>query len=105
MLHETLKIELKSTFQDAEGYLKAKARDTELQEKLIVICRGFFPNESKSFSDVAQLLTNLNLGTRRLAVYMRSRRELLERALSSSAELNIFDEEDDLIDFIDNITY
>ena len=83
--------------------MNVNVRDMELQEELIVICRGFFPNESKSFNDVAQLLANLNLGTWRLAVYTKSRRKLLERTPSSFAELKIFDEEDDLIDFIDNI--
>jgi hypothetical protein len=75
-------------------------RDIEAREKFIVLCRGYYHNESKDFLDVAQLFENLNLGTIPIGVYTGSRKDLLQKAPNPPKRLVIFDRKYDLLAFV-----
>ncbi|CAF5004872.1 unnamed protein product, partial [Rotaria sp. Silwood1] len=98
--HPTLEIIFKSTYKDAEEYLQQNSRDTEEREKFITICRGYFAQEKKGFTHVAQLFENLHLGTKPLAVYTRNTNDLLKRTPDPPRNVAIFDKQNLLFDFI-----
>ncbi|CAF0905168.1 unnamed protein product [Rotaria sp. Silwood1] len=98
--HPTLEIIFKSTYKDAEEYLQQNSRDTEEREKFITICRGYFVQEKKGFTHVAQLFENLHLGTKPLAVYTRNTNDLLKRTPDPPRNVAIFDKQNLLFDFI-----
>ncbi|CAF3362362.1 unnamed protein product [Rotaria sp. Silwood2] len=100
--HPTLEVIFKSTYKDAEEYLINNLPEIEEHEIFITICRGYFAQEKKSFTHVAQLFENLNLGTRPLAVYTRSKTDLLKYTSDLPMGVEIFDKQLDLLDFVND---
>ncbi|CAF2438986.1 unnamed protein product [Rotaria sp. Silwood2] len=98
--HPTLEIIFKPTYKDAEEYLNNNLRDIKEHEKFITICRGYYVQEQKSFTHVVQLFENLNLGTRPLAVYTRNKKNLSKHTPDPPKSVEIFDEQNALLDFI-----
>ncbi|CAF0995376.1 unnamed protein product [Rotaria sordida] len=98
--HPTLEIIFKSTYKDAEEYLNKNLREIQEREKFITICQGCYRKEDKYFTDVAQLFRNLNLGTKSLGVYTKSKTALLEQKPDPPKSVEIFDELSGLLAFI-----
>jgi len=99
--HSTLEINFVSTFHDAETYLNTNLHEIGERKKFIVICRSYYPPESKSFTDVAQLFQKCTPGIIPLAVYTRSRTSVLERTPNPPQGVEIFDTRKDLLAFIE----
>ncbi|CAF2073909.1 unnamed protein product [Rotaria magnacalcarata] len=98
--HPTLEIQFKPTYKEAEEYLTANLRDIQGRDTVIIVCRGFYSAEGRSYTDVAQLLDTLNLGELPMAVYTRSVTMLLERTPNHPKRVEIFDKQSALLAFI-----
>ena len=99
--HSTLELRFLSTFKDAETYVDNFCREMEARESIIVICRGFYALENKGYLHVAELFRVSTSPTTHLAVYTRSRANLLEKAPNVPREVQIFEKRGDLLGFID----
>ncbi|CAF5007278.1 unnamed protein product, partial [Rotaria sp. Silwood1] len=100
--HPTLEIIFKSTYKDAEEYLTNNLREIQKREIFFTICRGYFAQEKKSFTDVATLFQDLNIGTRPLGVYTSSKTNLLKYMPNPPKSVNIFDKQPALLTFVDD---
>ena len=98
-LYPTLKIDFTPTFTKAKRYLEDNVRDIN-GRKFLVICRGYYADESKNFNDVAKLLEGFNLGTIQHGVYTGDKKKLLKKTPSSSRNIEIFDKNLDLLSFL-----
>ncbi|CAF3653925.1 unnamed protein product [Rotaria sordida] len=98
--HPTLEIIFKSTCKDVEEYLKMNLRDINRREKFITICRGFYVQENKGFTDIVQLFQNLNLGASPLGVYTKNTTALLKQTPDLPRGVEVFDQPNALLDFI-----
>ncbi|CAF1166191.1 unnamed protein product [Rotaria sordida] len=100
--HPTLEIIFKRTYKEAEEYLNMNLREIQERKKFITICRGYYIQEKKGFTDVAKLFEDLNIVTRPLGVYTRCKIDLLERTPDPPKNVEIFDEQSDLLAFVNN---
>jgi len=96
-----LEIIFKTTYSAADIYFGQNAREIEQREKFIIICRGFYASESKSFLDVAQLFQVCNSAKTHLGVYTGNRANLLERNPNPPQGVEIFDKRHGLLAFVD----
>jgi hypothetical protein len=98
--HPTLEIHFISTYKDAEQYINQHLDEIQQRQKFIIICRGYYASESKSFTDIAGLIQNCNPGTVHLGVYTKSRTSLLEKTPNPPEKVEIFDTRANLHAFV-----
>ncbi len=98
--HPTLEINFIATYKDAEKYFNENLNEIQQREKFIVICRGYYALESKSFTDVARLFQKCNAGLFHLGVYTKSRKSLLEKEPNPPQDVEIIEIRSDLLAFV-----
>lgn len=98
--HPRLHIKFIPTYEEAANYLSENAREIQKREKAIVICRGYYPEVKRSFTDIVRIFNDQIVGELPMAVYTRSKTVLLEKNPNPPRNVEIFDKGHHLLDFI-----
>ena len=97
--HPVLQIEFMPMISQARTYIGKNLELIRAQARFLVICRGYYAQESKTGTDVANLLNEFNIQTVCL-VYTGDRTAFLARVTDPPESMQVFDQRDNLLKFV-----
>ena len=99
--HPSLEIKYIPTCEELENYFRQDAKRMVQTFNVILVSRGIYRSERKTFLDLIQLLKKFELSDRPFTVYTRNRKGLIESVKNIPSDVSIIDGSNALIDFIE----